>query len=162
MFSFRSFMVSGLIFRFLIHLEFCCCCFVHGVRRCSNFILLQVASVYPASLFKDYFFLIVYSCLVCCINSLIGESGHVISSFSYEISPTIVSVKVLLRIEYEACPAVTRTTLYPPTPTPANTPQAHPLRCKQRWTGTLLLPPPGSNTFCCQSSVRQSQLKHKV
>ena len=53
-------MVSGLIFRFLIHLEFCCCCFVHGVRRCSNFILLQVASVYPALLFKKTIFSSLY------------------------------------------------------------------------------------------------------
>ena len=32
-------MVSGLIFRSLIHFEFI---FVYGVRKCSNFILLQV------------------------------------------------------------------------------------------------------------------------
>ena len=40
MFSFRSFIVSGLIFRSLIHFEFV---FVYGVRECSNFILLHVA-----------------------------------------------------------------------------------------------------------------------
>ena len=40
MFSFKSFIVSGLIFRSLIHFEFI---FVYGVRRCSNFILLHVA-----------------------------------------------------------------------------------------------------------------------
>ena len=39
-FSSRSFTVSGLTFRPLIHLEFI---FVHGVRECSNFILLHVA-----------------------------------------------------------------------------------------------------------------------
>ena len=39
MFSSRSFIVSGLTFRSLIHLEFI---FVYGVRKCSSFILSQV------------------------------------------------------------------------------------------------------------------------
>ena len=39
MFSSRSFIVSGLSFRSLIHFEFI---FVYGVRECSSFILLQV------------------------------------------------------------------------------------------------------------------------
>ena len=39
MFSSRSFIVSGLTFRSLIHFEFT---FVYGVRKCSSFILLQV------------------------------------------------------------------------------------------------------------------------
>ena len=39
MFSSRSFIVSGLTFRSLIHFEFI---FVYGVRTCSSFILLQV------------------------------------------------------------------------------------------------------------------------
>ena len=40
MFSSKSFIVPGLTFRSLIHLEFI---FVYGVRECSNFILLHVA-----------------------------------------------------------------------------------------------------------------------
>ena len=40
MFSSKSFIVSGLTFRSLIHFEFF---FVYGVRKCSNFILLHVA-----------------------------------------------------------------------------------------------------------------------
>ena len=40
MFSSKSFVVSGLTFRFLIHFKFI---FVYGVRKCSNFILLRVA-----------------------------------------------------------------------------------------------------------------------
>jgi len=40
MFSSKSFVVSGLTFRSLIHFEFI---FVYGVRKCSNFILLHVA-----------------------------------------------------------------------------------------------------------------------
>ena len=39
MFSSRSFIVSGLTFRSLIHFDFI---FVFGVRECSSFILLQV------------------------------------------------------------------------------------------------------------------------
>ena len=38
MFSSRSFIVSGLIFRSLIHFEFI---FVYGVRKSSSFILLK-------------------------------------------------------------------------------------------------------------------------
>ena len=40
MFSFRSFIVSGLMFRSLIYSEFI---FVYGVRKCSSFMLLHVA-----------------------------------------------------------------------------------------------------------------------
>uniref|UniRef100_A0A8C3W7Q1 Uncharacterized protein n=1 Tax=Catagonus wagneri TaxID=51154 RepID=A0A8C3W7Q1_9CETA len=40
MFSSKSFIVFGLIFRSLIHFEFI---FVYGFRKCSNFILLHVA-----------------------------------------------------------------------------------------------------------------------
>ena len=39
MFSTRSFRVSGLTYRSLIHFEFI---FVYGIRKCSSFILLQV------------------------------------------------------------------------------------------------------------------------
>ena len=40
MFSCKSFIVYGLIFRALIQFEFI---FVYGIRKCSNFILLQIA-----------------------------------------------------------------------------------------------------------------------
>ena len=39
MFSSKSFIVSGLMFRSLTHFEFI---FVYGVRKCSSFILLRV------------------------------------------------------------------------------------------------------------------------
>ena len=39
MLSSRSFIVSGLTFRSLIHFKFV---FVYGVRKCSSFVLLQV------------------------------------------------------------------------------------------------------------------------
>ena len=41
MFSSRSFIVSGLTFRSIIHFEFI---FVYGVRKCSSFTVLQVAA----------------------------------------------------------------------------------------------------------------------
>ena len=44
MFSSRSFIVSGLTFRSLIPFEFI---FVHGVRKRSSFILLQVVDQFP-------------------------------------------------------------------------------------------------------------------
>ena len=40
MFASKNFIVSGFIFKPIIHLEFS---FVHGVRKCSDFILLHVA-----------------------------------------------------------------------------------------------------------------------
>ena len=40
MFSSKSFIISGLIFRSLIHFEFV---FVYGIRKYPNFILLHVA-----------------------------------------------------------------------------------------------------------------------
>ena len=40
MFSSKSFIVSGLAFRSLIHFEFI---FVYGFRKCSNFTLLHIA-----------------------------------------------------------------------------------------------------------------------
>ena len=39
LFSSKSFIISGLTFRSLIHFELI---FVYGVRKCSSFILLQV------------------------------------------------------------------------------------------------------------------------
>src|SRR5574337_1130115 len=53
MFSSRSFIVSGLTFRSLIHFEFI---FVYGVRKCSSFILLQVVDQFSQHhLLKRFF-----------------------------------------------------------------------------------------------------------
>ena len=55
MFSSKSFIVSGLTFRSLIHFQFI---FVYGVRECSNFILLHVAVQFiQHHLLKRLFFL---------------------------------------------------------------------------------------------------------
>ena len=44
-FPLKSFIVSGLIFRSLIHFELI---FMYGVRKCFNFILLHVAIQFPS------------------------------------------------------------------------------------------------------------------
>ena len=43
-------MVSSLIFKVLVHLEFS---FMYGIRECSNFMLLHVALVSPVSVIEE-------------------------------------------------------------------------------------------------------------
>ena len=63
MFSSKSFIVSGLTFKSLIHSEFI---FVCGVRKCSNFIVLHVAVQFPCIIYwRGCPFFIAYSCLLC-------------------------------------------------------------------------------------------------
>ena len=69
MFSSRSFIVSGLTFRSLIHFEFI---FVYGVRKCSSFILLQV----------DLWFLCTYSYVKYPLLSLKESDTVLLNSFS--------------------------------------------------------------------------------
>ena len=59
MFSSKSFIVSGLTFRSLIHFEFT---FVYGVRKCSNFILSHVAvQFFPEPFIEEAVFAPLYS-----------------------------------------------------------------------------------------------------
>ena len=53
MFSSRSFIVSGLTFRSLIHFEFI---FVYAVKKCSSFILLQVVDQFSQNQKEVVFF----------------------------------------------------------------------------------------------------------
>ena len=63
MFSSRSFTVSGLTFRSLIHFEFI---FVYGVRKYSSFIILQEVDQFSQhQLLKKFSFSTVYFCLLC-------------------------------------------------------------------------------------------------
>ena len=55
MFSSKSFIVSGLTFRSLIHFEFI---FVYGIRKCSDFILLHTA--FPAPFIEEAVFARLY------------------------------------------------------------------------------------------------------
>ena len=57
MFSSKSFIVSGLTFRPLIHVEFI---FVYGVRKCSNFILLCSSPVFQAPFIEETVFAPLY------------------------------------------------------------------------------------------------------
>jgi len=58
MFSSKSFIVSGLTFRSLIHFEVI---FVYGVRKCSNFILLHVTVwFFPAPFIEEAVFAPLY------------------------------------------------------------------------------------------------------
>ena len=58
MFSSKSFIVSGLTCRSLIHFKFI---FVYGVRKCSNFILLQCSGqVFLAPLIEEAVFTPLY------------------------------------------------------------------------------------------------------
>ena len=63
LFSSMSFMVSGLIFRSLIHFEFI---FVYGVRKYSNFILYMQLFSFPSTTYRrECLFFPVYSCFLC-------------------------------------------------------------------------------------------------
>ena len=63
MFSSKSFIVSGLTFKFLIHFEFI---FVYGFRKCSNFIVLYITVQFSQTTYwRDCFFSIIYSSLLC-------------------------------------------------------------------------------------------------
>ena len=58
MFSSKILIVSGLIFRSLIHFEYI---FVYGVRQCSHFILSYIAVQFPQHHFiEDVIFSPVY------------------------------------------------------------------------------------------------------
>ena len=78
LFSFRSFMVSGLTFKSLIHFEFV---FVYGVRQWSSFILLHVAVQFSHyHLLKTLPFPLVYPCVLCyrlighiCVDLFLGS-----------------------------------------------------------------------------------------
>ena len=96
MVSSKSFVVSGLTFRSLIHFEFI---FVHGVRECSNFILLHVAvQFYQYHLLKRLSFLHCISCLLChrlvghrCMGLPLGFLSHSTDLYFCFYASTILS-----------------------------------------------------------------------
>ena len=100
MFSFRSFMVSGLTFRSLTHFEFI---FVYGVRKCSNFILLHVAALLSQHhLSKSLSFLhCIYSWLLCC--RLIDHSVWVYFWALYSVPLIYESVSVPVPCCFDYC-----------------------------------------------------------
>lgn len=96
MFSFRSFMVSGLIFKSLTHFELI---FVSAVRQWSNFLVLHV---FPQHyLLKDYPFPVGYSWLPCWIlvdhicQGLISGSLFCSAGFSVYLCASIILLLLL-------------------------------------------------------------------
>ena len=93
-FSTRSFMVSCLMFKSLIHFEFI---FVHNVKMCSNFIDLYVVVQFSHCCLLKRLFLILYSCLLCQILIDLGYEGLFLSSLFCFIDPyTYFCAKAML------------------------------------------------------------------
>ena len=87
-FPLKSFLVSGLTFRSLIHLEFI---FVYGVRKCYNFNLLHVAvQVFPAPFIEKA----VFSPL--CILATSVENKVPIGAWVYFWAFYLVSLSIFL------------------------------------------------------------------
>ena len=78
MFSSKSFIVSGLTFRSLIHFEFI---FVYGVWKCSNFILLHVAVVSLAPFIEEAVFAPLYI-----LASFVKNKVPIVHGFISELS----------------------------------------------------------------------------
>ena len=126
MFSSRSFIVSGLTFRSLIHFEFI---FVYGVRKCSSFILLQVVDQFSrhhvleivfnplyilASFVEDkvsicvwiylwafYFVALIYIYVLVPVSYCLDDCGFVVSLKSSRLIPPVpfFFLKIALAIE---------------------------------------------------------------
>ena len=59
----RIFMVSNLTFKLLIHFKFI---FLYGLRKWSNFIFFMYLSNFPNTVYwRDYFYSMAWSCLLC-------------------------------------------------------------------------------------------------
>ena len=96
MFSTKSFIVSCLTFRFLIHFEFI---FVYGVRKCSNFIFEHVAvlSSFSTPFIEEAVFApIVCSCLLCQKQD---SHGSLVYSCAFYLVP-LVYISVFVPVPY--------------------------------------------------------------
>ena len=86
MFSSKSFIVSGLTFRSLIHFEFI---FVYGVRKCSSFILLQVSICVWVYLWAFYFVPLIYISVFVPVPYSLDDCGFVVEPDSGRLSPPV-------------------------------------------------------------------------
>ena len=110
LFSSRSFIESGPIFRSLIHVEFI---FVHGVRECSNFTLLHIAVQFPSTTYwRGCLFSTVYFCLLC--RRLIGHSLWVYFWTFYPVPLIYKSVFVLTPHCFGYCSFIVRCPIFSP------------------------------------------------
>src|SRR5574337_1302410 len=91
MFSSRSFIVSGLTFRSLIHFEFI---FVCGVIKCSSFILLQVVDQ-----FSQYHLLKRLSFLHCIFLPPLSKIGAWIYLWAFYFA-SLIYISVFVPVPY--------------------------------------------------------------
>ena len=95
MFSSKSFIVSGLTFRFLIHFEFI---FVYGVRKCSNFILLHVVvQFFPTPFIEEAVFAPLYIVASFVKNKV--PAGAWVYFWAFYLVP-LVCISVLVPVSY--------------------------------------------------------------
>ena len=90
-FSSRSFIVSGLMFRSLIHFEFI---FVYGVIKCSSFILLQVVG-----LFSQHHLIKRLSFLHCIFLPPLSKIGAWIYLWAFYFVP-LICISVFVPVPY--------------------------------------------------------------
>ena len=126
MFSSKSFTVSGLTFRSLMHFEFI---FEYGVRKCSSFILLQVVDQFSqhhfkeivlsplyilASFFKDkvsmgawiylwafYFVPLIYISFFVPVTYCLDDCGFVVETEVRQVDSSPILLKLLEKIAEE-------------------------------------------------------------
>ena len=97
-FSLKSFMLSGLTYRSLIHFQFI---FVCGFREYSNFILLHVLSSFPAPLIEVTVFSPLYNLDSFVIDQLtIGASVYFWAFYSISLIYISVFVPVPYCLDY--------------------------------------------------------------
>ena len=98
MFSSKSFIVSGLTFRSWVHFEF-----VYGVKKCSNFILLQCSSqVFPAPLIEEAVFAPLYI-LASFVRNEVPMGGWVYFWAFYLVPMVYISVFVSVTYCLDDC-----------------------------------------------------------
>ena len=116
MFSSKSFIVSGLTFRSLIHFEFI---FVYGVRKCSNFILLHVAVQFSQHHFIEEAIFAPLYILVSFVKNKIPIGAWVYFWAFYLVSLVYISVFVPLPYCLDGCSFVVQSAVrkvIPPAP----------------------------------------------